>query len=456
MKRKRNGAGVFVAALSLLAAGMSPADAAGADDPPPAVTWSREVAPIMQANCQECHRPGQVAPMSLLSFADARPWAKSIREAVAGRTMPPWHADEPRGKFTNDISLTDEQIATILAWVDGGAPEGVPAHLPAPVRWPDSGWVKGEPDLALFPDAPFVVPVTGYDEDLYQCLVIPSGLEEDTWIRGIEYKPGNSKIVHHIIAFADNRGVAPELDAKTPETPGFPCGMGRDGSESLQRAVGIDSMLGGWAPGTPPIFYQDGVGKLLAKGSNIILQMHYFNQTESGQTDLSGIGFHFADSTIQRRMRAMPVIPPLGDFRIPAGEAAAEHRGEWKIRKGVIIYSLAPHMHYLGRDMTFIADYPDGTSETLLTVPRFDFNWQKPYVFAEPRLLPDGSVLRTISHHDNRDENPANPSHPPVDVGWGESTTEEMSIGWVGYSLTDENLDIAPRGKTRHRNGTNE
>jgi len=134
------------------------------------------------------------------------------------------------------------------------------------------------------------------------------------------------KIVHHIIAFADNRGVAPDIDAKTPDTPGFPCGMGRDGSESLQRVVGIDSMLGGWAPGTPPIFYQDGVGKLLAKGSNIILQMHYFNQTESEQTDLSGIGFHYADTTIQRRMRAMPVMRGRARGRSPHVRPAARTR----------------------------------------------------------------------------------------------------------------------------------
>jgi hypothetical protein len=217
--------------------------------------------------------------------------------------------------------------------------------------------------------------------------------------------------------------------------------MGTD-SGGLGSVVSIDGMLGGWAPGTPPIECNEGEGKLIKKGASIILQMHYYNQTGKEQLDRSGIGIKWATGTMRRQSRAMPVVPPIKSFVVKAGDANSEHQGQWVITKDVIIHSLAPHMHFLGKDMSFIAEYPDGKKETLLNVPRFDFNWQKPYAFSEPRRLPKGSVLRTVSHHNNTAENPRNPTKPPADVLWGESTTQEMAIGWVGYSYADEDLNI--------------
>ncbi len=228
-----------------------------------AATFSKDIAPIFQKHCQECHRPGEIGPMSLLTYAETRPWAKAIKKSVLDRTMPPWHADAERGMFSNDISLTEEEIKVVAAWVDEGAPEGDPRDLPPPLTWNMSEWKLGEPDIALFPEKPFHVPATGEFQDLYQCLVLPTNLDHDVWVDAFEYKVDNRKVVHHIVGFQDSTGKAMTRDAATPET-GFPCDMGGSNS-AIGPAEIVNGLLGGWGPGTPPNVNHPGTAKLTKK-----------------------------------------------------------------------------------------------------------------------------------------------------------------------------------------------
>lgn len=430
-------AAALPATLALAVASLVAAPGAFAEDvPTDAPTFNRDVLPLLQANCQECHRAGQLAPMSFETYAETRPWAKSIRQSVSNMTMPPWHADRAHGTWANDIGLSDAEIDAFVRWVDAGAPEGDPADKPPARVWSDSPWKAGEPDVALVPDRAFPVPVTDRDEDIYQCIVVPTNFEHDTWIAGVEYKVDEARVVHHMIGLLDTTGKARALDAETPE-PGFHCGM-----VGSNFGGGLDSGLGGWAPGMPPNIYSPGVGKLIKAGTDIVLQMHYYNQTGEAHEDRSGIGLHFAEGTIRQQGRIMPVS--AFNIRIPAGDPNAEHKARWRVPRDIEITSLMPHMHFIGKDMTISAQFPDGTVRTLLSVPRYDFNWQTVYVPAERIRLPKGTTVHVVGHHDNSAENPNNPSNPPQDVTWGESTTEEMMIGWVGYVNAGEDLNITP------------
>jgi len=401
------------------------------------VTFSKHIAPIFQQKCEECHRPGQIAPMSLRTYKESRPWAKSIKKQVIGREMPPWDADPRFGNFKNDISLNEDQIALISKWVDQGATEGNPSDMPPSIDWKDGQWESGEPDLIIAPKVSFTVPPTDQGEDIYQCIVVPTNLAQDTWIQGFEYKIDNPSIVHHMIGFIDKTGQAAKLDALTPE-PGYPCEMGSGVATSL------DSMVGGWAPGMPPNIYSEGVGKLIPGNSHFIFQMHYHNETGKTHTDASSVGFYLPKGKIQKKGRIMPIGVFGKRLFIPAGDSNVEHQTNWNIRKPVDILSLMPHMHYIGKDMTFTHLKKDGSEEILLSVPSFDFNWQTVYGLSEPARLERGDKLHVLGHHDNSAENPNNPNDPPIDVRWGESTSEEMLIGWVGYIYPDEELNIDP------------
>ncbi|MBI3736526.1 hypothetical protein HY256_08445, partial [Candidatus Sumerlaeota bacterium] len=324
-----------------------------------------------------------------------------------------------------------------------GALEGDAKDLPPPIKWESKEWELGPPDYFFQPAAAFTVPPTKPDQDLYQCIVIPTNLQEDIWVDGFEYKVDNRKIVHHIVGFASVNGKAEQMDASTPE-PGFPCGMG--GANSVMLAASLDSMLGGWGPGVPANLNHPGTAKPLPKGSSILLQMHYYNQTGKEQLDRSGLAVHVAKGTVRARSRVMAVIAPPSSFFIKAGDANAGNRGQWAVPQDIMIYSLAAHMHNLGKAMKMTALYPDGASEILLDVPRYDFNWQRTYRLTEPKAIPKGTKILMESLHDNSASNPKNIHNPPVDIKWGESTTEEMSIGFVGYWNAAENLNIPPHG----------
>lgn len=408
-----------------------------ADDnaPADAVTYNKQIVRILQENCQNCHRPNQMAPMSLLTYEESRPWAKAIKKAVADRMMPPWHADPAIGKFENDISLTEQEIADVVRWVDSGAPEGDAADLPAPKTFTDGEWLAGTPDLALKPNAPFMVPPTKPNEDIFHCFVYPTGLTEDRWLQGIEAMAGEPRVVHHLLVFIDNVGGAARLDAATPE-PGYPCDMDGVG-------VPYDGLAAGHAPGTPPTIFEEGSGRIVKAGASIVMQLHYFNRSEETLPDASSAGLHFARVPVKHSLR----ITPVSAFRlnIPAGDPYAENVARWKPGRDILIGGIMPHMHFIGKDMTINIDYADGSTETILSVPRFDFNWQIAYDFAQPKLVPKGATVRVVGHHDNSAENPRNPSNPPVDVTFGESTGQEMMIGWVAYVHPEEDHTKDPR-----------
>lgn len=422
--------------IAILCAGAATAllvSSAGADDDANGPTFSKEISRILQKNCQECHRPDQMAPMSLLTYQEARPWAKSIKKAVTERTMPPWHADAEPGKFSNDISLGKDDIAAVARWVDSGAPEGNAADLPPAKTWDDTAWKAGKPDLTLIPENSIKVVPTKPNEDIFYCIVLPTGLKEDTWLQGIELRAGEPRVVHHMLGFIDNIGNSARLDAKTPE-PGYPCNMSGVG-------VSYDALAAGHAPGTPPTIFKEGSGKLVKANASIVLQMHYYNKTEMTLEDRSSVGLFLAKAPVKKLVRITPVSQ--FNLNIKAGDPNAESVATWKPGRDIDIGGIMPHMHFIGKDMKISAIYEDGKEELLLDVPRYDFNWQTAYEFAQPKHIPHGTTIKVVGHHDNTAENPRNPISPPVDVRFGESTGSEMMIGWIGYTYTDEDLTVA-------------
>jgi mono/diheme cytochrome c family protein len=369
-------------------------------------TFAKDVAPIFYAKCVECHRPTMFAPMSLVKYDEARPWARSIRNRVATRTMPPWGADPAHGVFKNDPRLSDKEIATILAWVDGGSPKGNDADLPAVPKFVD-GWTIGQPDVVFAMKEPFQIPATGTVD--YQYIRIPMDIKEDKWLAAIEIKPQARTQVHHVIAFT------------------VPAG-----SEISEGAVLGAGNIGGVTPNKPGVVFDPGVGRLLQGNSDLVLQMHYTTNGEA-TSDKTEVGVRFLKEAPQWQQRGGSVLQPR--FVIPAGAPAHEVRGSRVLQADTIITSFTPHMHMRGKDMTYTAKYPDGRTEVLLSVPRWDFNWQITYQLAEAKRLPKGTEIEVVAHFDNSPENKFNPD-PTKDVRWGDQTWEEMMIGFWG-SITE-------------------
>ena len=363
-------------------------------------TFSKDVAPIFYSKCVECHRPTMFAPMSLVQFDDARPWAKSIRNRVATRTMPPWGADPAHGVFKNDPRLSDKEIATILAWVDGGAPKGDDKDLPKMPSFVD-GWTIGQPDAVFAMKEPFQIPATGIVE--YQYIRIPTGITEDKWLAAIEIKPEARAQVHHVIAFT--------VPAGAPISEGGALGPGN---------------IGGVTPNKPGLVFEPGVARLMRGNSDIVMQMHYTtNGTET--RDRTQVGVIYAKQPPTKIVGGGMALNAR--FVIPAGDGNAEVKATSTLSRDITLTAMTPHMHVRGKDMTYIAHYPDGTSETLLSVPKYDFNWQLTYMLKTPKVLPKGTQVEVIAHFDNSTNNKFNPD-PTKDVRWGDQTWEEMMIGF--------------------------
>jgi hypothetical protein len=363
-------------------------------------TFSKDVAPILYAKCVECHRPTMFAPMSLIKFDDARPWARSIRNRVAARTMPPWGADPAHGVFKNDPRLTDKEIDTILAWVDGGAPKGSDSDLPTPPAFAE-GWSIGKPDAVFEMKEPFSIPARGTIE--YQYIRIPTNLTEDKWLQALEIKPQARAHVHHVIAFT--------VPAGSPITE--------------QGALGPGN-IGGVTPNKPGVVFDPGVGRLIPANSDIVLQMHYTTNGEAA-VDRTQVGVVFARQMPQWQQRGGSAMN--FQFKIPAGAPAHEVRATRVLQQDTVITAFTPHMHMRGKDMTYTAKYPDGRVETLLSVPNYDFNWQITYQLKEARRFPKGTEIEVVAHFDNSPQNKFNPDPTQV-VTWGDQTWEEMMIGF--------------------------
>lgn len=378
------------------------AQSARADDNTEApATFTRDVLPIFQAACQNCHRPegqnlgGMVAPMSLMTYEDARPFAKSIKKSIESHSMPPWHAaPEFHGKFKNERSITGEQAATIVKWVDSGAPQGNPADAPpAPKFATYDGWAIGKPDLIVKAPKYFVKDDV---DDEYVSLVAeitPEMLPEARWIKSVEFKAG-SAAVHHIIAIP----------------------------------------LGGLAPGYEPNSFDAGMGSLLEPGTKVRFQMHYHKEKGAGtgvwDESVAAIKFWEPGAKIDHVMN----VEPIGNFgfKIPAGSPDYSVSAQYVFKQDGTILAINPHMHLRGKAAKYTATYPDGREEVILDVPRYDFNWQHTYYFAQPLHVPKGTKIKTQYWWDNSAANPANPD-PTVDVKWGEPTTDEMAFGWMRY-----------------------
>ncbi|MBZ5612032.1 MAG: thiol-disulfide isomerase [Acidobacteriia bacterium] len=374
------------------------------------ITFHKNVEPILQARCQACHRPGEAAPMSLLTYSDARPWAKAIKQAVLTKKMPPWSADGSVGHFRNDRRLSQEEIETLSQWVDSGAVEGNMKDAPAPLKFAE-GWAIGKPDAVLGMSKPFDIPAQGTLD--YQWILIP-GFQEDKWIQAFEVRPGNRAIVHHVAAFWRRKGSPWMADAQ----PGVPIAK----PSSAPETGSSDGIIAEYVPGIPPLALPKGYAMKLPVGADIMLQVHY---TPNGKatTDQSSVGFVFASAPPENQVITYGMAAPM--LKIPPYEANYRAQANASFGVDVRLLGINPHMHLRGKSSEITLTYPDGRKETLLNVPKYDFNWQITYEPAGDLTLPAGTRLEAVSYYDNSPNNPFNPD-PSKEVHWGDQTSDEM------------------------------
>ncbi|HVS38965.1 MAG TPA: thioredoxin family protein [Gemmataceae bacterium] len=377
------------------------------------ITFSKDAARVLQRNCQDCHRPGQVAPMPLLTYEDAVAWSDTIREVVQQKRMPPWLADPHFGKFQNDRTLADADRSTLLGWIDQGCPKGDPADMP-PAKEFSEGWSIGKPDAVFtMPDEYTVRADAGPRGLKYQYFIVPTHFNEDRWIQAAEAKPGNPAVVHHIIVYV----VKPGIDGLMREKTGD--GIG-------------DGFLTAFAPGELGTVLAPGTAKKLPKGAILAFQMHY---TPNGveQKDQSSVALVFAKEPPKIEVRTRAIAQKR--LSIPAGDANYEAKSEAVFDKDADLLSFLPHMHLRGKDFKYEVVYPDGKRETLLSVPHYDFAWQSTYRLEKPLHLPAGTKIECTAHYDNSKDNLNNPD-PTKIVRWGDQTWDEMMIGFVDYAYT--------------------
>jgi hypothetical protein len=383
-------------------------------------TFTGAVAAIFQERCQICHRPGEAAPFSLLTYRDARPWAKAIKAAVLMRKMPPWFADPRVGKFSNDASLRQSEIDAIVRWADAGAPEGDPKDLPPPRRFAE-GWAIPAPDAVIELPAPFEIPAKGTIE--YQHILIPAPFQTDRWVQFAEARPTDRAHVHHIIAFIREPGSQWLKDAQ----PGIPFVPKKEENDKNVDTSELPSdFLVGYAPGQPPERFTPGQAKLIRAGSDIILQVHYTTDGKASR-DRSRIGLVFAKAPPDKRVFTLSATN--GKFRIPAGAPNYRTDAEFELGSAVTLYGLHPHMHGRGKDFEYRVKLPTGEKRTLLNVPNYRATWQLWYDLAEPLPLPKGATIECTAHFDNSANNPLNPD-PTKEVTWGDQSWEEMMVGF--------------------------
>jgi mono/diheme cytochrome c family protein/peroxiredoxin len=379
------------------------------------VTYSKDVARIVQAHCQECHRPAQIGPMPFLTYDDAAAWGETIRTVVAQNRMPPWHADRRFGTFTNARGLTDADRKALLAWVDAGCPQGDPKELPPPRQYVE-GWAIGKPDAVFEMPHAYNVPADTPPRGIpYRYFVAETGFTEDKWVQAVEARAGAREVVHHIIVYVFEGGGKP------------PPGQG--GEDRLGNGF-----LVGYAPGDMPSVYAPGQAKKIPKGSSLLFQMHY-TPDGTARVDRSSVGLVFAKEPPKVEVKTRGIA--FSRFNIPPGDDNFEIKSASTFRKDSLLISLLPHMHLRGKDFKYDLVQPDGTRETLLSVPRWDFNWQSVYRLATPRAVPAGSRIECTAHFDNSAKNKNNPD-PTKAVKWGDQTWEEMMIGFVDYAVAGE------------------
>jgi len=463
---------VVVSAFVVASVGPALAQSANGASVP---TFSKDVAPIFFSNCTSCHRPDDIAPMSLLTYKDARPWARSIAAAVKGGVMPPWHADPAIGHFKNARRLTDAQKATIVEWVNAGAPEGDPKDLPEAPRYAD-GWTIGQPDVILSMQEDYPIPATGTVPYVY--FEVPANFAEDRWIQAWEMRPGNRRVVHHVIVSvrppqanaaaeqpvaavaAGQRGQGAQASGAPRPQPLFTFGDGMDipagqtGGRPLPpdqrrlpsamdrpRPRGTGGSIGGYVPGNSSRILPSGTAIRLPKGSSLVFQVHYTPIGEA-TTDRTKLGLIFAKERPSVVLTSAALVH--GGLRIPPG--APDHRvdAEMTINRDIMLFSLVPHTHVRGKRWKYDVVYPDGRRETILSVPNYDFDWQHEYIFGEPLRIPAGTKFLATAWYDNSTANKSNPD-PKAEVLWGDQTWEEMMYTSLTFSVVPQPTTSTPR-----------
>ena len=394
-------------------------------EPGDEITYAKQVSRIIQDRCQECHRPGSIGPFALMDYDDARNWTEMIREVVLERRMPPWHADPRYGKFSTDRSLTKEQLATLVAWIDAGAPLGDEKDLPEEKEYYKS-WQIGKPDIIFRLPEVQTIPADGVIP--YLRFTIKTNFKEDVWYSAAELLPDNAAVVHHIQASCYVPEEGEELDHNNATRAADSTAADAQSTTARRRRRG--TLVSSFAPGEAPFEFPEGVAGRIPAGAVIRITMHY-TPTGKVEKDRSMLGLKLYKGTPKREARTAAAFKR--GLNIPPYDPNFMVEAEYTFDQDVLMLSMHPHMHLRGKDMKYTAIYPDGTSELLLSVPQYDFNWQNTYDLVQPKRMPAGTRIHVVGHFDNSPQNPANPD-PSKTITFGPQTWDEMFIGYFNYT----------------------
>lgn len=402
------------------------------------VNYSEHIASIIYNNCTSCHRAGEIAPFPLTNYQEVSSWGEMIQYVTETKYMPPWKPDKSYSHFVGESGLTDAEIQMIADWVAAGTPQGNPSLEPALPDFP-SGSQLGTPDLVLEMSEEYLI--EGNNEDDYRVFVLPTGLTEDKEIAAIEFRPGNTRAVHHALLAYETRGQAAAADAETPEY-----GYEAFGTFGVQT----QGSFTGYTPGIKTVFFPKGIGTILPAGADLLMQIHYA-PLPSDETDRSLLNIFFKeeDDVIEREIQRIPITPRnlsggFSSFSLPPEEVKTFH-GMRTVTEDISVISVYPHCHYLGRSWELFAETPMGDTINIIRIKDWDFNWQGAYTFQRMERIPAGSTIHAIAVYDNTSNNPFNPHFPSQTVSWGDGTTDEMylvGLSYVPYQVGDENILI--------------
>jgi hypothetical protein len=388
-------------------------------------TYAKDVQPILRKSCQNCHRRNEVGPFALETYEQARKRAADIAAVAGDRSMPPWKPVAGKGpKLKHDPSLTNRELEVLEAWADAGAPKGDEKDSPMP-PWPAEGWTLGTPDLVLQMSEDFEVPATG--PDLYRCFVIPTNLRRDALVSAVEYRPGNRRVVHHIMAFLDTTRAGRDRDAGDAG-PGYTSYSG--------AGVAVEGDLGGWAAGNVPHHLPEGIGRVVPAFSDVLLQVHY-HPSGKREVDRTKLGIYLCRKPVKQTLHWANATNDI--FKLQPGQSNIEVKATWNVPVDVEALAVTPHMHQLGREFRMMVAFPGGRTQDLLHIDSWDPNWQNTYYFEKRVSLPKGSTVKILARYDNS-AHPRNPNSPPKLVTWGPEVTDEMCVGYIGVVKKGQDL----------------